>query len=130
MSPPSTAPNPLESLAQDVSGALGIAFRATSTGVAFAQPLPLVEWSVPLIFDGHLAHRGGSLVPVDFVGHVVWAGLCRVADGDDRSWWSCELSAFAAQTIVDDYLGVDEIVVVDEELDDCPDWSGGHASGM
>lgn len=123
-----------ESIARDVSNALGIAFESSSGAVAFARPLRLTEWSVPLIFDGHLAHRGGTLVPADFVGHVLWAGLRKLADtpdpDDSRSWWTCELSAFAAQAIVDDCLGIDDEASLYDELDIYPEWSGGHASGM
>ncbi len=120
----------LGDLADELSNALGIPFEATATGVAFVGSPSLADWSVPLIFDGHLAHRGGALVPVDFVGHVVWAGLRRNAGNDEeRAWWSCELSAFAARAIVDDCLGLDEDGGGFDELDEYPDW-GGHAAGM
>ena len=102
---PTTA-HRLEDLAEELTRRLGIPFRPNSKGgVSFREPLRITSWSVPLVFDGHAAWDRGSLVPTDFVGHVLWASLRSTAGRDDaRPWWHCNLSAHAAQEIVD-HLG-------------------------
>jgi hypothetical protein len=92
----------LEDLADDVTRRLGIPFRATSRGVvSFREPLRITSWSVPLVFDGHAAWDRGSLVPTDFVGHLLWANLKSTSGRDDpRPWWHCSLSESAAAALV------------------------------
>src|SRR3990170_596067 len=66
----------LEDLAENLTRRLGVPFTPNKKGgVGFRDPLRLTSWSVPLVFDGHAAWDHGSLVPTDFVGHVLWAAL-------------------------------------------------------
>ncbi|MGQ0744362.1 MAG: hypothetical protein ACT4OS_08530 [Acidimicrobiales bacterium] len=95
----------LATLARELSLTLDIDFVPTNAGVGFG-PMSLAEWSVPLIFDGHLGHRNHALVPCDFVGHVLWPALRQVVDeATGRSWWTCELGAYAAAAIIEDCRG-------------------------
>ncbi len=95
-------------LAAELSAVLQIPFRATTTGVAFDGLLSLADWSIPLIVEGHLESRQGSLVPVDFVGHALWAGLRPALDpSSGRTQWTCELSIFATLAILDDQFAYD-----------------------
>lgn len=93
----------LEDLAEDLTRRLGIPFRSNPKGGAcFREPLRITSWSVPLVFDGHAAWANGSLVPTDFVGHVLWGSLRAVAGHDDaRPWWHCNLSEHAAHEVID-----------------------------
>ncbi len=93
----------LEDLAENLTRRLGVPFRANGKGgVAFREPLRITSWSVPLVFDGHAAWDHGSLVPKDFVGHVLWAALRSTAGRDDpRPYWHCNLSEAAANAIVE-----------------------------
>ncbi len=93
----------LEDLAEDLTRRLGVPFRPNSKGgVSFREPLRITSWSVPLVFDGHAAWDNGSLVPTDFVGHVLWGYLRSTAGRDDaRPWWHCNLSEHAAQEILE-----------------------------
>lgn len=96
------APPPLEELAEDLTQCLGIPFRVEDGMVSFPRPMRLTDWSVPMIFDGHVARRDDELVPVDFVGHVLWAHLdAWQPEGESRSWWSCRLPPPAAAAILD-----------------------------
>ncbi len=120
----------LEDLADDLTRALSIPFKATSKGgIAFRDPLRVTEWSVPLVFDGHARFDRGGLIPATFAGHVLWAGLRSTSKGEDsRPWWNCILTGFAAQAILDSVaeeqadswiVGVDvllESIEVDSEL--------------
>lgn len=94
---------PLDDLAEDVTRVLNIPFRATGRGsLVFREPLRVTDWSVPMIFDGHAVRDGDALVPTDFVGHALFAGLRSTAkSGDGRPWWSCTLSQHAARAIVE-----------------------------
>lgn len=92
----------LEDLAEDLTRRLGVPFRpGPKGGLSFREPLRVTSWSVPLVFDGHAAWDNGSLVPTDFVGHVLWASLRSTAGHDDpRPWWHCNVSAHAAREII------------------------------
>jgi hypothetical protein len=97
-----TAAN-LEDLAEDLTRRLGVPFRPNAKGgVAFREPLRITSWSVPLVFDGHAAWDHGSLIPTDFVGHVLWAALRSTAGRDDtRPYWHCNLTADACTAILE-----------------------------
>lgn len=99
----------LEELADDLTRRLGVPFRPNGKGgIAFRDPLRLTSWSVPLVFDGHAAWEHGSLVPKDFVGHVLWAALRSTVGRDDpRPYWHCSLSAAAGVAIVDHFSDPD-----------------------
>ncbi len=104
-----TAGQRLEDLAEDLTRRLGIPFRPNSKGgVAFREPLRITSWSVPLVFDGHAAWDHGSLVPTDFVGHVLWAALRSTSGRDDtRPYWHCNLSEHGCTAILEDLAGED-----------------------
>ncbi len=93
----------LEDLAENLTRRLGVPFRPNPKGgIAFREPLRLTSWSVPLVFDGHAAWDHGSLVPTDFVGHVMWAALRSTSGRDDpRPYWHCNLAESAAQAIIE-----------------------------
>jgi len=93
----------LEDLAEDLTRRLGVPFRpGPKGGIAFREPLRLTSWSVPLVFDGHAAWDHGSLVPTDFVGHVLWAALRSTAGHEDpRPYWHCTLSEPAGEAIIE-----------------------------
>jgi len=93
----------LEDLAENLTRRLGVPFRPNPKGgIAFREPLRLTSWSVPLVFDGHAAWDHGSLVPTDFVGHVLWAALRSTSGRDDpRPYWHCNLGESAAEAIIE-----------------------------
>ena len=93
----------LEDLAEDLTRRLGVPFRPnTKGGIAFREPLRLTSWSVPLVFDGHAEWDHGSLVPTDFVGHVLWAALRSTAGHEDpRPYWHCNLAGPAGEAIIE-----------------------------
>ena len=93
----------LEHLAEELTRRLGVPFRPNGKGgLGFREPLRITSWSVPLVFDGHAAWDHGSLVPTDFVGHVLWAHLRSTVGRDDpRPYWHCTLTEFAARAIIE-----------------------------
>ncbi|MGH9264922.1 MAG: hypothetical protein ACRD1D_09530 [Acidimicrobiales bacterium] len=93
----------LDDLAEELTRRLGVPFRPNSKGgIAFRDPLRITSWSVPLVFDGHAAWDHGSLVPTDFVGHVLWAHLRSTVGRDDlRPYWHCNLTVGAAEAIIE-----------------------------
>jgi hypothetical protein len=93
----------LEDLAENLTRRLGVPFRPNNKGgISFREPLRLTSWSVPLVFDGHAAWDHGSLVPTDFVGHVLWAALRATAGRDDpRPYWHCNLSESAGEALIE-----------------------------
>jgi hypothetical protein len=93
----------LEDLAENLTRRLGVPFRPNNKGgISFREPLRLTSWSVPLVFDGHAAWDHGSLVPTDFVGHVLWAALRATAGRDDpRPYWHCNLSESAGEAVIE-----------------------------
>ena len=93
----------LEDLAENLTRRLGVPFRPNPKGgIAFREPLRLTSWSVPLVFDGHAAWDHGSLVPTDFVGHVLWAALRSTAGRDDpRPYWHCNVTQSAGEAIIE-----------------------------
>lgn len=93
----------LDDVADDLTRVLNIPFRATGRGaIAFREPLRVTDWSVPMIFDGHVVRDGDGLVPTDFVGHVLFGALRSTSKGGDgRPWWSCSLSEHAARAVVE-----------------------------
>ena len=99
----------LEDLAENLTRRLGVPFRPNPKGgISFREPLRLTSWSVPLVFDGHAAWDHGSLVPTDFVGHVLWAALRATAGRDDpRPYWHCNLSEHAGEAIIE-HLAVED----------------------
>jgi hypothetical protein len=98
-----TTPPRLEALADDLTRVLNIPFRASGrASIVFREPLRVTDWSVPMIFDGHAVRDGGGLVPIDFVGHALFASLRSTSEGGDgRPWWSSTLSEHAARAIVE-----------------------------
>ncbi len=117
----------LEDLADDLTRALSIPFKATSKGgIAFRDPLRVTEWSVPLVFDGHARFDRGGLIPASFTGHALWAGLRRsVSKGEDsRPWWNCTLTEHGARAILDSVAEEQQagwVVGVDVLLDSIED---------
>jgi hypothetical protein len=110
--PTTTAPNSrqrLEDLAEALTRRLGVPFRPNAKGgVAFREPLRITSWSVPLVFDGHAVWDNGSLVPTDFVGHVLWANLRSTVGRDDlRPYWHCNMPEAAADAIIEHLTGED-----------------------
>ena len=101
--PTRTTVRRLEELAESLTRRLGVPFVPNGKGgLAFREPLRITSWSVPLVFDGHAAWDHGSLVPTDFVGHVLWASLRSTVGRDDpRPYWHCNLSPAAAQAIIE-----------------------------
>jgi hypothetical protein len=99
----------LEDLAEELTRRLGVPFRPnTKGGVAFREPLRVTSWSVPLVFDGHAAWDHGSLIPTDFVGHVLWAALRSTSGRDDsRPYWHCNLSEHGCRAILEHLAGDD-----------------------
>lgn len=93
----------LEDLAENLTRRLGVPFRPGAKGtITFREPLRITSWSVPLVFDGHAAWDHGSLVPTDFVGHVVWAALRSTAgQNDPRPYWHCNLTVDAGNAIIE-----------------------------
>ena len=93
----------LEDLAESLTRRLGVPFRPNPKGgVSFRDPLRITSWSVPLVFDGHAAWDHGSLVPTDFVGHVLWAHLrATVGRDDQRPYWHCNLPEVAVTAIIE-----------------------------
>ena len=93
----------LEELSENLTRRLGVPFRPNAKGnISFREPLRITSWSVPLVFDGHAAWDHGSLVPTDFVGHVLWAALRSTAGLDDpRPYWHCNLTVHAAEAIIE-----------------------------
>ncbi len=93
----------LEGLAEDLTRRLGVPFRPNGKGgLGFREPLRITSWSVPLVFDGHAAWDHGSLVPTDFVGHVLWAHLRSTVGRDDaRPYWHCNLTEFGARAVIE-----------------------------
>lgn len=98
-----STPSRLHALADDLTRVLNIPFRAGGrASIVFAEPLRVTDWSVPMIFDGHAVRDGDGLVPVDFVGHALFASLRSTSNGGDgRPWWSCTLTEHAARAIVE-----------------------------
>ncbi|MGH9189841.1 MAG: hypothetical protein ACRD0Q_07405 [Acidimicrobiales bacterium] len=91
-----------DDLATELTSTLGIPFQSDGATIGFPKPLRLTDWSVPLIFDGHAGHRDDDLIPIDFVGHVLWAYLdATTTPEDSRSWWTCRLTPSAAQAILE-----------------------------
>ena len=99
-----TTAHRLDDLAEDLTRRLGVPFRPNGKGgIAFREPLRITSWSVPLVFDGHAAWDHGSLIPTDFVGHVLWAHLRSTVGRDDpRPYWHCNLTEGAASAIIED----------------------------
>ncbi|MEA2827837.1 MAG: hypothetical protein QOG43_2276 [Actinomycetota bacterium] len=99
----------LNDLAEDLTRALSIPFKAHRGSITFRGPLRVTDWSVPLVFDGHCRLDRGGLIPATFAGHVLWAALrASKKDEDNRPWWTCNLSPAAASAIVDS-VEVEEI---------------------
>ncbi len=93
----------LDDLAENLTRRLGVPFRPNGKGgVGFREPLRITSWSVPLVFDGHAAWDHGSLIPTDFVGHVLWAHLRSTVGRDDpRPYWHCNLTEAAGDAIIE-----------------------------
>jgi hypothetical protein len=99
----------LDDLAEELTRALSIPFRAHRGSITFRGPLRVTDWSVPLVFDGHIRLDRGGLIPTTFAGHVLWAALrASKKDEDNRPWWTCNLSPAAASAIVES-VEVEEI---------------------
>ncbi len=98
-----TEAHPLDDIADHLTRALNIPFCASGRGsLVLREPLRMTDWSAPMIMDGHVVREGDGLVPTDFVGHALFAGLRVTAGSDDgRLWWSCTLSQHAARAILE-----------------------------
>ena len=100
----------LDDLAEELTRRLGIPFRGTTNGtVVFRDKLRVTDWAVPLMFDGHVSRDQDALVPMDFVGHLLWPNL-RSSRGHhgERPWWYCTLTVAAAEALVDAVRDYDE----------------------
>lgn len=94
---------PLEDLAEELTARLGIPFVATTSGtITFRERLRVTDWAVPLIFDGHAVRDDDALIPVDFVGHLLWPALkVSRTRGQARPWWHCVLRGPVAEALVE-----------------------------
>ena len=100
----------LDDLAEELTRRLGIPFRPTTNGtVVFRDRLRVTDWAVPLMFDGHIARNHDALVPMDFIGHLLWPNLraSRSKNGE-RPWWYCTLTAQSATALVEALRDEDE----------------------
>ena len=100
----------LDDLAEELTRRLGIPFRATTDGtVTFRDKLRVTDWAVPLMFDGHVARNHDALVPMDFVGHLLWPALrASRSKSGERPWWYCTLTKATAEALVDALRDEDE----------------------
>jgi hypothetical protein len=108
----------LDDLAEELTRRLSIPFAATTSGtIAFRDKLRVTDWAVPLMFDGHVRRDHDTIVPVDFVGHVLWPALrsTRSKNGE-RPWWHCTLTRQAAEALVE------ALREEDERADDDGNW--------
>ncbi len=100
----------LEDLAEELTRRLSIPFQATANGtIVFRDKLRVTDWAVPLMFDGHVKRDHDALVPMDFVGHLLWPALraSRSKNGE-RPWWYCTLTAQAAEVLVEELRDLDD----------------------
>ena len=100
----------LEDLAEELTRRLSIPFQTTSNGtIVFRDKLRVTDWAVPLMFDGHVRRDHDALVPVDFVGHLLWPALrASRANRGERPWWYCTLTPQAAEALVEELRDLDE----------------------
>jgi hypothetical protein len=92
----------LDELAEELTRRLSIPFRATGNLIGFREKFRVTDWAVPLMFDGHAARHHDALIPIDFVGHVLWPALRASRSGShDRPWWYCTLSLPVAEALVE-----------------------------
>jgi hypothetical protein len=93
----------LDDLAEELTRRLGIPFRPTTNGtVVFRDRLRVTDWAVPLMFDGHIARNHDALVPMDFIGHLLWPNLrASRSKSGERPWWYCTLTGPAAKALVE-----------------------------
>jgi hypothetical protein len=100
----------LDVLSEELTRRLSIPFRATSEGkIVFRDKLRVTDWAVPLMFDGHVARDQDALVPIDFIGHLLWPALhaSRSTRGE-RPWWYCTLTAKSADALLEALRDEDE----------------------
>ena len=93
----------LDDLAEELTRRLGIPFVAAGNGtIAFRDRMRVTDWAVPLMFDGHAARDHDAVIPLDFVGHLLWPTLhCSRASRRERPWWYCKMNASTAEAMVD-----------------------------
>ncbi|MCA1692269.1 MAG: hypothetical protein LC733_08755 [Actinobacteria bacterium] len=108
----------LNEFADELTRRLGIPFVVAGNGaITFRDRLRVTDWAVPLMFDGHVARDHDSLVPTDFVGHLLWPALQASRSGrNERPWWSCTLSPRTAAALVE------ALQEEDEAIDDSGTW--------
>jgi hypothetical protein len=94
----------LEELADELTRRLGIPFQASTDGtIGFSGKLRVTDWAVPLLFDGHAARDHDSIIPTDFVGHVLWPTLKAVWSGrKERPWWYCTMQPHVAEALLEE----------------------------
>ena len=92
----------LDDLAEELTRRLGIPFKAAADGtIGFRDRFRVTDWAVPLLFDGHVARRDDALVPVNFVGQLLWPALhSSRPNAQERAWWQCTLTADTAAALV------------------------------
>ena len=93
----------LDELAEELTRRLGIPFVAAGNGtIAFRDGMRITDWAVPLVFDGHAARDQDAIIPLDFVGHLLWPTLhASRANRRERAWWYCKMNARTAQAMLD-----------------------------
>ena len=93
----------LEDLAEELTRRLGIPFVAAGNGtIAFRNKMRVTDWAVPLMFDGHAARDQDAIIPLDFVGHLLWPTLqSSRATRNERPWWICRMNLRTAAAMVD-----------------------------
>ncbi len=109
----------LEDLAEELTRRLSIPFVATSTGtVGFRDKLRVTDWAVPLMFDGHASRDRDALVPIDFVGYLLWPTLKPSRSGrNERPWWYCTMKPATAEALLEALREDDDM-----PLEDSNDW--------
>ncbi|MGH9224250.1 MAG: hypothetical protein ACRD2W_10845 [Acidimicrobiales bacterium] len=99
----------LEELADELTRRLGIPFQASTSGtIGFRGRMRVTDWAVPLLFDGHAARDDDSIIPTDFVGHLLWPTLRASRAGrTERPWWYCSLKPHVAEALLEELRGYD-----------------------
>jgi hypothetical protein len=93
----------LDDLAEELTRRLGIPFVAAGNGtIAFRDRMRITDWAVPLMFDGHVARDQDAIIPLDFVGHLLWPTLqVSRANRRERPWWYCKMNLRTAEAMVE-----------------------------
>ena len=109
----------LDDLAEELTRRLGIPFIAAGNGtITFRDRMRVTDWAVPLMFDGHAARDQDAIIPVGFVGHLLWPTLhTSRRTRRERPWWYCKMNLRTAEAMVEALREDDE-----HPLDDARTW--------